>query len=205
MPSQITNLLAELFYEGRNKSIEGKNLFSKPLVYIDTSQTANRYETSLPVGKEKQLKDQIVELAGYTFQYIETDDYLTLEDIGIISAYKNQGDLIELKITAKYPHLKFKVNDMVASLDTYQNQERKAPERRRISSLCELRRLNMAMSRYEKQFILIGNDLFLRYCVHSNEKHSSDFIRLIGVIKALRNCYVTKSLNLLKCMRYIWN
>lgn len=92
MPGENTDLLSEFLSEGRYKSCKGKidmssmflNLFSKPFVYIDTSQTANRYETSLPAGKETQLEDLFVEIAGYALQYIKTDDYLTLEDIGII-------------------------------------------------------------------------------------------------------------------------
>ena len=201
MPAEIADLLSEFFYEGRYKSFEGKmdmpsifpDLFSKPFVYIDTSESVNRYETSLPVGKENQLEaDLIVELVGYALQYIESDDNLTLHDIGIISAYKNQVELIKQKITAKFPHLKSKVNDIVASLDSYQGQERKviiysftrsnqrAPERRRIGFLSELRRLNVALSRCQKQLIVIGDDSFLRHCEHPDEKQFSDFIRLLG-------------------------
>lgn len=60
----------------------------------------------------------------------------------------------------------------------------------------------MASSLYE------NNDSFLRHCVHPNEKHILDFIRLLGECNKGTTEKVdiaTKSINLLKCMMYIWN
>lgn len=97
---------------------------------------------------------------------------------------------------------------MVATLDSYQGQERDiilysftksstiSPKHRRIGFLNELRRLNVAMTRCKKMLILIGDMEFLGGCMHceetdtgepiydKSEKQFSDFInKMIGDVR----------------------
>ena len=183
-------ILSVQFYDGRYRSFEGKmnmsspQFFEKSSVYIDTSLSPNRFERKLEEGTENDLEANIVaDLVEYAIRQMEFDDSLTLDDIGIISAYKSQVALIKQKITAKFPHLKSKVHDLVATLDSYQGQECKIiiysftrsnsnPKHfPRIGFLKELRRLNVALSRGQKQLILIGDDSCLRSCELPDEGH----------------------------------
>ena len=84
---------------------------------------------------------------------------------------------------------------MVASLDSFQGQERKvilysctrsntrSPERSRIGFLKELRRLNVALSRPKEQVVFIGDMDFLSSCQNGSgigsETEFSAFIRLM--------------------------
>lgn len=97
---------------------------------------------------------------------------------------------------------------MVATLDSYQGQERDiilysftkssndSPKKRRIGFLNELRRLNVAMTRCKKMLILIGDMEFLGGCEHcdkddsghliydKSEKQFSDFInKMVSDVK----------------------
>ena len=93
------------------------------------------------------------------------------------------------------------VEEMVATLDSYQGQERniivysftksstKSPDKKRIGFLNELRRLNVAMTRCKKMLVLVGDMKFLSECRYmeidedgqevydQSEKQFSDFIQ----------------------------
>jgi superfamily I DNA and/or RNA helicase len=104
---------------------------------------------------------------------------------------------------------------MVASLDSFQGQERSIiiysctrsntipPEKSRIGFLRELRRLNVALSRPLKQFVFIGDIDFLAGCRNADDKSSElDFSRFILLMKkhAQQNGEFTTAGDLLRRM-----
>jgi superfamily I DNA and/or RNA helicase len=123
---------------------------------------------------------------------------IPMNEIGIISAYGDQVARIKKSITKVVTAEN--ANAMVATLDSFQGQERnlilysftksskKKPTMSRIGFLNELRRLNVAMSRCKKTLIMIGDMRFLSGCLYQNiddegneiyehsEKEFSDFI-----------------------------
>ena len=134
-------------------------------------------------------------LFGY---FLSNSINVSMGEIGVISAYGDQvakiKSFISKTVTAE------KANSMVATLDSFQGQERnlilysftKSSKKKatltRIGFLNELRRLNVAMSRCKKTLIMIGDMKFLSECLYQetdeegnkiyehSEKEFSDFI-----------------------------
>jgi len=206
MPGEIADIISEWFYDGEYKSPPFKRnmepyikcLSEKPFLIIDTSKEKNRFETRIEGGGannrlEAEIAADIVNLAAA--------EGIEVKDIGIISAYKAQVKLIRELLGNSFD--KDTVREIVATLDSFQGQERnliiysftKSSNRdaksSRIGFLNELRRLNVAMSRCKKMLILIGDMDFLSSCEHMDadedgnpvyemsEKQFSDFIRKV--------------------------
>ena len=213
MPAEIANTISEWFYEKKYFSPEFKRnlpsflpqLSPKPFVIIDTSMEKNRFETKIPdAGSNNQLEASIV--YKIIDNIIRSGTEVDLKEIGVISAYKSQVKLIISLLTKIID--KSQVDEMVATLDSFQGQERdiiiysftkssNIPAKcKRIGFLNELRRLNVAMTRCKKMLILIGDMRFLSSCENvdldsmqqpiydKSEKQFSDFIRkmLIDVV-----------------------
>ncbi len=220
MPAEIADTISEWFYEGKYFSPEFKknlpslipSLSTKPYVIIDTSKESKRFERKIEgAGCDNAMEaDIIFDLISQIAGNPEND----LKEIGVISAYKSQVKLVKNRLNKILP--KELVNEMVATLDSYQGQERDiilysftksskdSPYRRRIGFLNELRRLNVAMTRCKKMLILIGDMEFLGGCQHcdkdeygnviydKSEKQFSDFInKMIGDVKSGRGDFMT--------------
>lgn len=220
MPGEIADTISEWFYEGeylsadfkRNMASEIPRLSKKPFVIIDTSKERNRYEKKLyQAGSENALEASIVSDLLYS---LSLDSDIDLEEIGIISAYKAQVKLIKKKLRKLFAEDVIK--EMVATLDSFQGQERdiiiysftksssRDPRSRRIGFLNELRRLNVAMTRCKKMLILIGDMDFLSSCKYmeedeyedeiyeKSEKEFSDFInKMIMDVEAGRGEFIS--------------
>ena len=205
MPGEIADIISEWFYNGEYKSPEFKrNLKSllpgiseKPLVIIDTSKVSDRFETRTPERGTYNVLE--ADICKNILEYITRNNVeIAMNEIGIISAYGDQVARIKKSITKVVTAEN--ANAMVATLDSFQGQERnlilysftksskKKPTMSRIGFLNELRRLNVAMSRCKKTLIMIGDMRFLSGCLYQNtddegneiyehsEKEFSDFI-----------------------------
>lgn len=213
MPSEIADTISTWFYEGKYKSAGFKmnlkslmpSVFSSPYAVIDTSGERDRYETKKEgSGCYNLLEAKIIaDLIMYVLAHPELE--ISFANIGVISAYKLQVRTIKNEILRRPGMAKHRaeINEMVASLDSYQGQERKliiysftkssykAPEKQgRIGFLSELRRLNVAMTRCKEMLIMIGDMNFLGSCMFespeeaadpnaASEKRFSEFIRLM--------------------------
>lgn len=205
MPAEIADTISDWFYEGKYYSPEFKKnlkslipqLSSRPYVIVDTSKEKNRFERKIEgAGCDNNLEAEII---SRLITKIADNPENDLKEIGVISAYKSQVKLIKNNLNKVLP--KELVNEMVATLDSYQGQERDiilysftkssndSPKKRRIGFLNELRRLNVAMTRCKKMLVLIGDMDFLGGCMHcdkdedgnliydKSEKQFADFIR----------------------------
>ena len=204
MPGEIADTISEWFYDGeyysppfkRNVDSLIPDLSKKSFVIIDTTGEANRYERKIEgAGSNNDMEANIVfDIIENIMEKTQND----LKEIGVISAYKSQVKLIKNKLNQILT--KSLVNEMVATLDSYQGQERDIilysftkssdtlPKKRKIGFLNELRRLNVAMTRCKKMLILVGDLEFLGSCEHcerdeegnllynKSEKQFSDFI-----------------------------
>lgn len=213
MPGEIADIISEWFYNGEYKSPEFKRnlkgllpeLSKKPLIVIDTSKESDRFETRTPERGTYNVCE--IGICREILSYIVSNGIdISLNEIGIISAYADQAAGIKKAInhivTAE------EANAMVATLDSFQGQERdlilysftKSSRKKatigRIGFLNELRRLNVAMSRCKKTLIMIGDMDFLSGCLYQNtdedgnlvyessEKEFSDFIsKMLNDIK----------------------
>ena len=134
-------------------SIEDQLISSKePLIFVDTSRI-NR-------NREKQLKDSksivnileaelTLKIASF-YQKLGVSD----NDIGIISPYADQVNLIKSKTTIE-----------TKTVDGFQGREKeiiiistvRSNDRGNIGFLNDLRRLNVALTRAKRKLIIIGN------------------------------------------------
>ncbi len=181
MPGEIADIISNWFYGGQYKSHEMKRnlssiipkLTDRPFLIIDTSNSGDRrYETSVVVEEQTVHYNTLeADIASEIAALLNKKGYDT-DDMGIIAALKAQVELIKSMLKKKgiSPDA---VNELAATLDSYQGQERDiiiysfgrssktSPENSGIGFLKELRRLNVAMSRCKKALIIIGDMKFL--------------------------------------------
>ncbi|MGN0424009.1 MAG: AAA domain-containing protein [Acetatifactor sp.] len=198
MPGNISDIISEWFYEGNYFSSYNMDNFApmvpgteKPLVVISTSQAQDRSE-SQPASRmgyqnayEAQLIADLVSRVIEAQPENERQSFLEkIEDqIGIISAYGAQVRLIrEYLSKKKLPIKESQIRSMVASLDSFQGQERplilysltrstvsKKPENGRVGFMKELRRLNVAFTRCQKQLVIAGDIDYLVRCMNMEQ------------------------------------
>ncbi len=206
MPAEIADVISNWFYDGQYLSPAFKKgsrgllppLSEKPFVIIDTSEVNNRYEIKTEAGGTyNKLEAQICGDIIRCLDQLNSD--LDLKEVGIISAYKDQVARIKENVARSVGSEI--ANEMVATLDSFQGQERdlilysftkssrKKSSSSRIGFLNELRRLNVAMTRPKKTLVMIGDMQFLAGCQFQNvgedgkkiyehsEKEFSDFIQ----------------------------
>ncbi len=182
MPAEIADTISEWFYDGEyysppfKRNLKGliPGLSEKPYVIIDTSGERNRHEKKIEgAGSNNAMEASIV---ADIIRHLASDPNYDMKQVGVISAYKSQVKLIKQRLNRFLP--KETVGEMVATLDSYQGQERDiiiysftkssnvSPNARRIGFLNELRRLNVAMTRCKKTLVLVGDMEFLGGCRH---------------------------------------
>ena len=198
MPGNISDIISEWFYEGNYHSSYDMNRFAalvpgtdKPLVVINTSKARERKESkpNSAMGYQnlyeaRLIADMVVDIIDAQAEDAKEKFLEKIEDnMGIISAYGAQVRLIREALKGK----KLDVNDsqirsMVASLDSFQGQERplilysltrsttyKKPDERRIGFMNELRRLNVAFTRCQKQLVIVGDIDYLTECMNMED------------------------------------
>lgn len=246
MPSEIAEILSGWFYKNNYKSFEGNRnlitqlpeMFQKPFVIITTSDSDEKKEEKEIIEKEKKTYNTyeasiIAKLIKVILNTVNPNSNEKKNfkpyDIGIISPYKYQVKVIRDELSKNCPEFeRDEMSSIVATLDSYQGQERpiiifsfvrsndKEPDERRVGFLCELRRLNVALSRCQKQLILIGDTDFLSTCRYEprdrvgnvikeeSEKRFSEFIVKIletaekGNAQLINSCELLKIINLVK-------
>ena len=200
MPAEIADVLSGWFYNGRYKSFVKKrnmeptlpSISEKNMVLVDVHPQDEMsmekpsedggYSNPTEAKIIKQIVDHILKCSDYS-----------KENIGVISAYKAQVQLIRKELMDLDDAAS--VDGIVASLDSYQGQEReiiiysftrsskRRAEARRIGFLSELRRLNVAMSRCKKLLIMVGDYEYLSTCEKSDANHiirSEDGMQIIN-------------------------
>jgi superfamily I DNA and/or RNA helicase len=160
----------------------------KPLVVVSTSKASECGESQPEnkMGYQNHYEAQLI--ANMVRDVINSQPEDTREEfinkiednIGIISAYGAQVRLIrEYLSECKLGIRDNQIRSMVASLDSFQGQERplilysltrsttyKAPESGRVGFMKELRRLNVAFTRCQKQLVIVGDLDYLAECRH---------------------------------------
>lgn len=203
MPGNISDIISEWFYEGNYHSSYDMHNFTamvpatdKPLVVISTSDAADRKESqpSTKMGYQNHYEAQLIakivsdvinsQSSDKREEFVENIE----ENIGIISAYGAQVRLIREYLSKKKLGIKdAQIRSMVASLDSFQGQERplilysltrstiyKSPQMGRIGFMKELRRLNVAFTRCQKQLVIVGDINYLSQCMNMEKVMEED-------------------------------
>lgn len=180
-PTVISDFISSAFYEGRYHAGPGMktkppfSAFTSPLVLIDTSLHPHRGETSRRSGAWTEVLGNRLEtnLAVSLLERLlaERPDVAMDGEVGVIAPYKNHVEEIRYALEqarasgGPIAELTLPARDVVASVDSFQGQERKliivtltrANPAGTIGFLSDWRRLNVAMTRTKQQLVLIAD------------------------------------------------
>jgi len=228
MPGIISDVISEWFYDGNYHSRFDMSKWkpviagtSSPLVMISTSKEPKRSEKKFQGGPDESggycnpLEAEIA--AAIVAKVFHDHGDRNYERVGVISAYSRQVVLIRQKISEfNLGFSEEQLKSMVASLDSFQGQERplilysftrsdpkKNPSAARVGFLKELRRLNVAFTRSQHQLVIIGDFDYLTSCEYelldpetgepvpnSSEKRFSEFLlKMIAQAKSKGEYY----------------
>jgi len=195
MPAHISDVISEWFYESNYFSSYDINNFkpllpntTKPMVIINTAKNRGRFEKQ-PANKmgyfneyEANLVADIIEQVIASQHEEEREKYINKpsELIGVISAYGAQVRTIREVLQKRDLGISNnQIHGMVASLDSFQGQERDLiiysltrskgksnAKQARVGFMKELRRLNVAFTRSKKQLVIIGDIDYLKECLY---------------------------------------
>ena len=149
------------------------NLFKEGLILVDTSKW-KFFEDNTLLSKSNLGEAIIVQ---YFTQYLQLN-YICSEDIGIITPYSSQVELI--KSIIKNPFIE------VSSVDNYQGREKdviilsfvRSNTRSEIGFLSDKRRINVSLTRAKKMVIIVcdcknlGTNIFLEKMIRHYEMNS---------------------------------
>jgi energy-coupling factor transporter ATP-binding protein EcfA2 len=186
MPAEIADFVSPIFYEGKYYTATPWQLppadlfFSRPICFIDTEhkpqyrECKGRGETTGRFNPgEAELLSRIA--AAYLDQGHSS--------IGIIIPYKLQVAEVQRALRKRCPDLADDVlSGMVASVDAFQGNQRKiilfgftrSNNWGSVGFLNELRRLNVTITRAERQLILVGDSHTL---TRATDQEFQDFAR----------------------------
>lgn len=199
MPAEIADIISQEFYNEQYFSLDKKrglkslmpDMFTRPLVVLNTSDVEinKRKETKNPEGGYFNTYEiKIIEEIIASVLEKNGEKTINAKDIGIIAPYKKQVQNIKRALKSRFSIPTEEIDGMVASLDSFQGQERKLiiysstrsndkeTWEKRIGFLNELRRLNVAFTRCKEQLIIIGDMDFLSTCEHEEKNESGEII-----------------------------
>ncbi|MFZ4538148.1 DEAD/DEAH box helicase [Propionivibrio sp.] len=182
-PAVISDFISSAFYE--DKYVAGPGMaeklplftfFKSPMVFIDTSK--------LPLHQRQECSRRGAERDELIGNPVETQLVLKVlekaldaspqlgekREIGVIVPYKLHVQEIQREISARQRKgellgLPAPIGELVASVDSYQGQERdlivftftRSNPRGGVGFLADWRRLNVAMTRAKRQLVMIGD------------------------------------------------
>ncbi len=179
-PAIISDYISSAFYGskyfagvGMEKKKPILSFCKSTLVFIDTSKSKDNLEASRKTDRLEVMgnpleTDIVTELVKKIVK--EKPEIAEENELGIIVPYANHVKEIKLAlkkmISAEKLDMKnLSVKDMVASVDSYQGQERdiiifafsRSNHAGTVGFLADWRRLNVAMTRTKQQIIMLGN------------------------------------------------
>ena len=182
-PAVISDYISSAFYE--NKYFSGPGMeaklplfefFKSPMVFIDTSglPLEQRQESSRRGAERDELIGNPVETQLVLMvleKALKASPHLgEKREIGVIVPYKLHVQEIQREISARQRTgellgLPAPISELVASVDSYQGQERdliiftftRSNSKGGVGFLADWRRLNVAMTRAKRQLVMIGD------------------------------------------------
>lgn len=181
-PAVISDYISAEFYESAYYAGRGMTdkkpllaLARSCLLVIDTSDHPRRGEVAQKREDRNEVMDNPLEteLVGSVLMRAVAERPELADDpegIGVIVPYKNHVERIrkhvqELVRKQRLPKSFQRSNDMIASVDSFQGQERhliiftltRANRQGSVGFLADARRLNVAMTRAKQQLVMIGD------------------------------------------------
>lgn len=215
-PSMISDFVSEAFYEGNYFAGAGmdkkKPLLSfcpQPMIWIDTLRVANKGEKATQQDGRTVVQDNpcetelVINLLSKAI--IEKPELAEHREIGVIVPYANHVKAIQKAIKkeqrkGRLTELKMPLNELVASVDSFQGQERdliiftftRSNTKGQVGFLADWRRLNVAQTRAKKQLVMIGDSETLTKGSQKEQGHDVEFKKAMFLLRD--QCYKVASL-----------
>lgn len=195
MHEDIMNFSSSLFYEGRltaHPSVAKHLMFEddNALEFIDTAGCGFFESTDQETRSSFNAEEAgllITRLKNYLAELREQGE--TSADIGIISPYKAQVELLIRKVESEIDK-EYQGNIAVNTVDSFQGQERdiifislvRSNEKGEIGFLSDTRRMNVAMTRARKKLVIIGDSATVT--AHEFYNAFLDYINELGAYRS---------------------
>lgn len=189
---RICELYSRAFYDGQlivsdeineTKKHDIRGIKSSVL-WLDTSKMPNKEDRQVGTGKQNFCNLKIIQA---TLAQLNSDPNISSYDIGIISPYKDQVNLLNKSIKkGDLENLKFDIG----TVDSFQGSDRdiiiydcvRSSQRRgRVDFIADEKRLNVSLSRAKKLLIIVGDMEFL----YSSNTQKGDNL-FVEIIKTIR-------------------
>ena len=172
----ICDLYSNAFYEGKLKTTDiidskkrHKLSFSSNVVWFDTGKLPNKEDKQQGTGKINKCNADIIERTLMQIKNEMLSQKLNY-DIGIITPYKAQMELLRSKLALKKNYSDYKID--IGTVDSFQGSDRdiiiydcvrsgKAKQKAKIDFIAEEKRLNVSLSRAKLLLIIVGDMDFL--------------------------------------------
>ena len=212
--SSICELYSQSFYEGELQTKEGQDklkqhhltCFSKNAIWLDTSKRSDKEDKQQDTGKINHCNAKIVEGTLKILKEKINPDFI--QDIGIITPYKAQVDLLKNKL--KSIRNNFKDSNIgldIGTVDSFQGSDRdiiiydcvrsskgknsKQSQKQRkggkIDFIADEKRLNVSLSRAKKLLLIVGDMEFLYQA--SVTEGENPFVKIIEHMQEHKQSY----------------
>jgi superfamily I DNA and/or RNA helicase len=199
---RICDLYSNAFYEGALKTLDKVNKFKKhqlsfksSVVWYDTGMLPDKQDKQKGTGKINYCNAKCIANVLNRIKR-EMDDKKLKYDVGIITPYKAQKELLDSRLQPRKNFRSYIVD--IGTVDSFQGSDRdiivydcvRAAQRNgkaKIDFIADEKRLNVSLSRAKKLLIIVGDMNFLYRAKCSDQ--DNPFVRIIECINNNRNEY----------------
>ena len=182
----ICDLYSNAFYEGKLKTTDVINWekqhslsFTSNVVWYDTGKLTDKEDKQKGTGKINQCNARIIERVLNQLK-AEMSSHNKNYDIGIITPYKAQMELLRNRLAIKKNYTDCKID--IGTVDSFQGSDRdiiiydcvrsgKLKQRAKIDFIAEEKRLNVSLSRAKLLLIIVGDMDFLHQAKVSDKNN----------------------------------
>lgn len=182
----ICDLYSNAFYEGKLKTTDEINSkkqhflsFTSNVVWCDTGKLTDKEDKQKGTGKINPCNARIIERVLNQLK-TEMSSHNKNYDIGIITPYKAQMELLRSRLAIKKNYADCKID--IGTVDSFQGSDRdiiiydcvrsgKLKQRAKIDFIAEEKRLNVSLSRAKLLLIIVGDMDFLHQAKVSDKNN----------------------------------
>lgn len=182
----ICDLYSNAFYEGKLKTTDVVNSkkqhslsFTSNVVWYDTGKLPDKEDKQKGTGKINPCNARIIERVLNQLK-TEMSSHNKNYDIGIITPYKAQMELLRSRLAIKKNYADCKID--IGTVDSFQGSDRdiiiydcvrsgKLKQRAKIDFIAEEKRLNVSLSRAKLLLIIVGDRDFLHQAKVSDKNN----------------------------------
>ena len=182
----ICDLYSNAFYEGKLKTTDVINSkkqhslsFTSNVVWYDTGKLTDKEDKQKGTGKINQCNARIIERVLNQLK-TEMSSHNKNYDIGIITPYKAQMELLRSRLAIKKNYADCKID--IGTVDSFQGSDRdiiiydcvrsgKLKQKAKIDFIAEEKRLNVSLSRAKLLLIIVGDMDFLHQAKVSDKNN----------------------------------